>query len=162
VSVREQAIEAAARAIYVATGDAATDCDEWMTCQRDAVAILAAAVPALLNDLADQIEVKGNAAMIAAATAFLAAGLYRAAGLVRAAAGDWGDVIAAPEPAKCESGCGCRYGTADPDRSDCACDGPCAMAAPEVWGCVPALGGCGGDCPACVRAAAAAAEGWTE
>jgi hypothetical protein len=33
----------------------------------------------------------------------------------------------------CESGCGCRYDTNDPDRFDCACDGPCTMASDEVW-----------------------------
>ena len=49
----------------------------------------------------------------------------------------------------CESGCGCRYGTTDPDVHDCACDGPCSMAEPQDWGCDPSLGGCGGDCPTC-------------
>ena len=33
----------------------------------------------------------------------------------------------------CESGCGCRYGTEDPDVRDCACDGPCAFAEHDVW-----------------------------
>lgn len=33
----------------------------------------------------------------------------------------------------CESGCGCRYGTDDPDRLDCACDGPCCCAEHDEW-----------------------------
>jgi hypothetical protein len=33
----------------------------------------------------------------------------------------------------CESGCGCRYGTNDPDMRECACDGPCCMASDEEW-----------------------------
>lgn len=37
------------------------------------------------------------------------------------------------EPRRCEGGCGCRYGTDDPDRLDCACDGPCTEADDEVW-----------------------------
>lgn len=32
----------------------------------------------------------------------------------------------------CLSGCGCRKGTDDADRADCACDGPCCMA--DDWG----------------------------
>jgi hypothetical protein len=52
-----------------------------------------------------------------------------------------------PSVRECEGGCGCRYGTQDPDRRDCGCGGPCAMA--EDWGCRPDLGGCGGDCPSC-------------
>jgi hypothetical protein len=51
----------------------------------------------------------------------------------------------------CESGCGCRYGTTDPDARDCACDGPCCMGELDDWGCRPDLGGCGGDCPTCPR-----------
>lgn len=35
---------------------------------------------------------------------------------------------------RCESGCGCRYGTNDPDRLDCGCDGPCTMLEDEAWG----------------------------
>lgn len=27
----------------------------------------------------------------------------------------------------CPNGCGCRKGTDDSDRMDCACDGPCCM-----------------------------------
>jgi hypothetical protein len=50
---------------------------------------------------------------------------------------------------RCEAGCGCRYGTQDPDQRDCACGGPCCMAEPDAWGCAPELGGCGGDCPTC-------------
>ena len=34
---------------------------------------------------------------------------------------------------RCESGCGCRYGTEDPDRLDCACDGNCCNAPYEIW-----------------------------
>lgn len=33
----------------------------------------------------------------------------------------------------CEYGCGCRYGTEDPDARECACDGPCTMADHESW-----------------------------
>jgi hypothetical protein len=33
----------------------------------------------------------------------------------------------------CPSGCGCRYGTDDPDRYDCWCDGPCTTASHEEW-----------------------------
>lgn len=33
--------------------------------------------------------------------------------------------------ATCPSGCGCRRGTNDPDRLDCACDGPCCF--DEDW-----------------------------
>jgi hypothetical protein len=39
-----------------------------------------------------------------------------------------------PAPERlCENGCGCRYGTGDPESKDCACDGPCCMADDEVW-----------------------------
>jgi hypothetical protein len=37
------------------------------------------------------------------------------------------------DPRHCESGCGCRYGTDDPDRNDCACDGPCCFASEDDW-----------------------------
>lgn len=37
----------------------------------------------------------------------------------------------APRPL-CPNGCGCRKGTNDADRTECACDGPCCMAAD--WG----------------------------
>lgn len=33
----------------------------------------------------------------------------------------------------CESGCGCRYGTDDPDARDCACDGPCCEDEHDAW-----------------------------
>jgi len=32
----------------------------------------------------------------------------------------------------CPSGCGCRYMTEDPDRRDCACNGPCCFD-PDWW-----------------------------
>ena len=32
-----------------------------------------------------------------------------------------------PDPGDCPNGCGCRRNTNDPDRNDCACDGPCTM-----------------------------------
>ena len=32
----------------------------------------------------------------------------------------------------CPSGCGCRVGSDDPDRHDCACDGPCCTWTGEV------------------------------
>lgn len=33
----------------------------------------------------------------------------------------------------CENGCGCRYGTDDPDSRECACDGPCTTLSSEAW-----------------------------
>jgi len=33
----------------------------------------------------------------------------------------------------CEEGCGCRYGTEDPDWHECACDGPCTSADWDTW-----------------------------
>ena len=43
-------------------------------------------------------------------------------------------VTVPPAPERlCESGCGCRYGTEDPDCRDCTCDGPCCMAEHEEW-----------------------------
>jgi hypothetical protein len=86
-SGRDRAIEAAARAMYLATGDAATDCDEWMTCQRDAVAALDAALPVLLNDLADSIEAERMGDEIDDWNV----ALIKAAEIVRAAAAGWGE-----------------------------------------------------------------------
>lgn len=34
---------------------------------------------------------------------------------------------------RCEHGCGCRYGTDDPDALDCACDGPCTTISVAEW-----------------------------
>lgn len=51
----------------------------------------------------------------------------------------------------CEDGCGCRYGSNDPEAKDCACGGPCQHS--EQWGC----GGtverhCDNGCPLCPTA----------
>jgi len=70
-----------------------------------------------------------------------------------------------PAEETCEGGCGCRYGTSDPDRTDCACDGPCCNADDAVWFATPPAGrtrplpvdctgvhdGDGCDCPPAVH-----------
>lgn len=48
--------------------------------------------------------------------------------------GPWSVSPATTDVRRCESGCDCRYGTEDPDRLDCGCDGPCTMAADDTWG----------------------------
>lgn len=34
---------------------------------------------------------------------------------------------------RCPDGCGCRYGTNDPNDRDCPCNGPCTTASHEDW-----------------------------
>ena len=88
MSVREQAIEVAARAI----GESMCDHWEWAaachTC--DAKAALDAALPALLNDLADRIEADiGEEVPSSYYRVAVNRGYGNAAALVRAAAEGW-------------------------------------------------------------------------
>jgi hypothetical protein len=89
VSVSEQAIEAAERALFAqgaSVGGGGTAW--WQSATVASETIVAAAVPALLNDLADRIEKQREHVDPGGGVAY---GIDRAAGLVRAAAEGWNE-----------------------------------------------------------------------
>ena len=97
MSAREEAIEAAARAVterlraFFASPPSLSGQVGWgMRPDEIASVALAAAVPVLLNDLADRIEADSNFTMPNAAAEWNGA-LHHAAEHLRAAAEGWGD-----------------------------------------------------------------------